>query len=120
MRATPEWEGPWAWYGYAVLGGAAMLLEMGADLHLPWWIMVGTAAAVAAFGGARVRDMLRDDFASLVLTIAAATAGWAMLYGAAWLGENGQEALWRPWRWWVECLLLAAWAAASEREVRAP
>lgn len=118
--SNPGLETPWGRYAFVIFFAAIVLADLGADVHLPWWVMVGTAVTVAAFAGNQVRAMLRDDLMGLGLALAAATAGWLALYGMAWVGENFQEALWRPWRWWGECLMGALWAAAASRERAAP
>lgn len=109
--------------GYSTLKGRlfaaflpfGILLESGADLHMPWWLMLIVAGIVVAIVRGRLLA-LRDDRTVLALAIGLGTAYFFAWQLGCWLGENGAETLHKPWRWWLMAVVLSAGIEAMAPE----
>ena len=105
-EGSSDWEA-WKVELWVVFLPAALLLETGADLHMPWWAMV-IALVLASAPAPKAFLALRHDAHAIGLSLLFGTGYWLAWQAACWLGENGAEWLHRGWRWWLVAVVVAA------------
>lgn len=103
---TQAWEA-WQVELSVALVPAFILLDTGADFHLPWWGMLLVIVPVVAFLP-RELAALRHDGTAIGKALLFGTGYWLLWEVGCWLGENGAEWLHRGWRWWIVAVALAA------------